>query len=106
MSPTADLVICGAGITGVAAAHFLNKAGIKDILLVDERPPLSLTSDRSTEGYRNWWPDAEMLALVNHSIFGFCLTAAINPRLMAAPVPSPTCRIRRRECAASCPHSN
>jgi sarcosine oxidase, subunit beta len=61
-------VICGAGITGVAAAHYLSKAGIKDILLVDERPPLSFTSDRSTECYRNWWPDAAMLALMNRSI--------------------------------------
>jgi len=68
MTQTADLVICGAGITGVAAAHFLSKAGIKNILLVDDRSPLSLTSDRSTECYRNWWPDPEMLALMNHSI--------------------------------------
>jgi glycine/D-amino acid oxidase-like deaminating enzyme len=68
MSQTADIVICGAGITGVAAAHFLSRAGILNILLVDERPPLSLTSDRSTECYRNWWPDAEMLRLMNRSI--------------------------------------
>ena len=68
MTRTADVVICGAGITGVAAAHFLSQRGIKNILLVDERPPLSLTSDRSTECYRNWWPDAEMLALMNRSI--------------------------------------
>jgi len=68
MSQTADLVICGAGITGVAAAHFLSQAGVRDILLLDERPPLSLTSDRSTECYRNWWPDPEMLALMNRSI--------------------------------------
>jgi glycine/D-amino acid oxidase-like deaminating enzyme len=68
MNQTADIVICGAGITGVAAAHFLSRAGAQNILLVDERPPLSLTSDRSTEGYRNWWPDAEMLALMNRSI--------------------------------------
>ena len=68
MSRTADVVICGAGITGVAAAHFLSQAGIGNILLIDERPPLSFTSDRSTECYRNWWPDAEMLALTNHSI--------------------------------------
>lgn len=61
-------MICGAGITGVAAAHFLSKAGIKNVLLLDERPPLSFTSDRSTECYRNWWPDAEMLALMNRSI--------------------------------------
>jgi glycine/D-amino acid oxidase-like deaminating enzyme len=68
MNKTADVVICGAGITGVAAAHFLSKAGVNNILLVDERPPLSLTSDRSTECYRNWWPDAEMLRLMNRSI--------------------------------------
>ena len=68
MNRTADVVICGAGITGVAAAHFLSKAGIKNILLLDQRSPLSFTSDKSTECYRNWWPDAEMLALMNHSI--------------------------------------
>jgi sarcosine oxidase, subunit beta len=68
MSRTADVVICGAGITGVSAAHFLSQRGIQNILLVDERPPLSFTSDRSTECYRNWWPDPEMLALLNRSI--------------------------------------
>ncbi|RPJ26830.1 MAG: FAD-binding oxidoreductase, partial [Chloroflexi bacterium] len=68
MSQTADIVICGAGITGVAAAHFLSKAGTRNILLIDEGSPLSLTSDRSTECYRNWWPDVEMLALMNRSI--------------------------------------
>lgn len=68
MNQAADIVICGAGVAGIAAAHFLSKAGAKNILLLDERPPLSLTSDRSTECYRNWWPDAEMLALMNRSI--------------------------------------
>ena len=68
MSERANVVICGAGITGVSAAYFLAKAGVKDILLVDERPPLTLTSDRSTECYRNWWVDPVMLALMNRSI--------------------------------------
>ncbi len=39
-------------------------------MLVDERAPLSLTSDKSTECYRNWWPgpgDA-MVRLMNRSI--------------------------------------
>jgi glycine/D-amino acid oxidase-like deaminating enzyme len=63
-----DTIICGAGITGVAAAHYLSKAGITNILLLDERPPLSFTSDRSTECYRNWWPDPAMLGLMNRSI--------------------------------------
>jgi len=68
MSNQANVVICGAGITGVSAAYFLAKAGVQDILLLDERPPLSFTSDRSTECYRNWWPDPVMLALINRSI--------------------------------------
>ena len=55
-------------MAGVSAAYFLAKAGVKDILLLDERPPLTLTSDRSTECYRNWWPDAAMLALMTRSI--------------------------------------
>ena len=68
MNRSFDAVICGAGITGVAAAYFLNRAGIKNILLVDERAPLSFTSDRSTECYRNWWPQPDLLALMNRSI--------------------------------------
>jgi glycine/D-amino acid oxidase-like deaminating enzyme len=68
MSRSYQAIICGAGIAGVSAAYFLSKAGFRDLLLVDERPPLSLTSDRSTECYRNWWPDPHMLALMNRSI--------------------------------------
>ncbi len=63
-----QVVLCGAGILGVSAAYYLARAGVKDILLVDEHAPLTLTSDRSTECYRNWWPDAGMLALMNRSI--------------------------------------
>jgi sarcosine oxidase subunit beta len=65
----ADIVICGAGIAGISAAYFLSQTHT-DILLVDERPPLSLTSDKSTEAYRNWWPgpDAAMVSLMNRSI--------------------------------------
>ena len=68
---TADVVICGAGIAGISTAyHLAVKCGVKDIVLVDDRPPLSLTSDKSTECYRNWWPgpgDA-MVGLMNRSI--------------------------------------
>jgi len=67
----ADVVICGAGIAGIAAAYALTvQHGVKDVVLVDERPPLSLTSDKSTECYRNWWPgpgDA-MVGLMNRSL--------------------------------------
>ncbi len=54
---SADVVICGAGIAGVAAAYYLAvERGITDVLLVEQGAPLSLTSDKSTECYRNWWP--------------------------------------------------
>jgi glycine/D-amino acid oxidase-like deaminating enzyme len=66
-----NVIICGAGIAGVSTAYQLSvNHGVQDILLIDERPPLSLTSDKSTECYRNWWPgpgDA-MVALMNRSI--------------------------------------
>jgi sarcosine oxidase, subunit beta len=68
---TAEVVICGAGIAGIAAAyHLAVKHGVRDVLLVDERPPLSLTSDKSTECYRNWWPGPgnAMVSLMNRSI--------------------------------------
>jgi glycine/D-amino acid oxidase-like deaminating enzyme len=68
---TAEVVVCGAGIAGVAAAYFLaTQHGLTDITLVERGDPLSLTSDKSTEAYRNWWPgpgDA-MVALMNRSI--------------------------------------
>jgi glycine/D-amino acid oxidase-like deaminating enzyme len=68
---TANVVICGAGIAGISAAyHLAVRHGVEDVILVDERPPLSLTSDKSTECYRNWWPgpgDA-MVSLMNRSI--------------------------------------
>src|SRR5437879_11377935 len=70
-APTAEVVICGAGIAGIAAAyHLAVRRGVTGVVLVDERPPLSLTSDKSTECYRNWWPgpgDA-MVLLMNRSI--------------------------------------
>ena len=57
MKKSTGVVICGAGIGGIAVAYYLtNRFGISDVILVDERPPLSLTSDKSTECYRNWWP--------------------------------------------------
>jgi glycine/D-amino acid oxidase-like deaminating enzyme len=68
---TADVVICGAGIAGIAAAyHLAVQHGVRNIVLVDERPPMSLTSDKSTEAYRNWWPgpDDAMLRFMNRSI--------------------------------------
>jgi glycine/D-amino acid oxidase-like deaminating enzyme len=67
----AEVVICGAGIGGVAAAyHLAVKQRARGVVLVDERDPLTLTSDKGTQGYRNWWPgpDDTMLRFVSRSI--------------------------------------
>jgi len=71
MTRTADVVICGAGIAGVCAAYWLAaRAGIRNVVLVDELAPLTLTSDKSTEAYRNWWPgpDDSMISFMNRNI--------------------------------------
>src|SRR5690606_27270268 len=70
-SSSADAVICGAGIAGISAAYQLAvRCGLRRVVLVDERDPLSLTSDKSTEAYRNWWPGPgdEMVRFMNRSI--------------------------------------
>ncbi len=71
MNQKADIIICGAGIAGIAVAYTLAvKHSLKKILLVDERPPMTLTSIASTESYRNWWPGPgnAMVGLMNRSI--------------------------------------
>ena len=58
-------------MAGIAAAyHLAVRGGVKDILLVDEREPLTLTSNKGTEAYRNWWPGPgdTMVRFVNRSI--------------------------------------
>lgn len=70
MTRSSDAVICGAGIAGIATAHALAVRGVTNVMLVDERAPLTLTSDKSTEAYRNWWPgpDSAMVGFMNRSI--------------------------------------
>ena len=46
--PSADVVVVGAGIAGVATAYFLSRLGVEEVVVCDPRPPLSLTSDKST----------------------------------------------------------
>jgi glycine/D-amino acid oxidase-like deaminating enzyme len=67
---TAEAVVCGAGIAGIAAAWHLTRAGLRDVALVEAGEPLSLTSDKSTECYRNFWPGPGdgMVRLMNRSL--------------------------------------
>ncbi len=58
-------------MAGVAAAyHLAVRCGVKNVALVDERPPLTLTSDKGTEAYRNWFPGPgdTMVRFMNRSI--------------------------------------
>src|SRR5262245_8222641 len=58
-------------MAGIAAAHHLAvRAGVSRIVLVDPRDPLSLTSSKGTEAYRNYWPgpDDTMARFMDRSI--------------------------------------
>jgi len=71
MSDNADIVVIGAGMAGAAAAyHLAVRRGVRRVVLIDEREPLTLTSDKGTQAYRNWWPgpDATMLRYMTRSI--------------------------------------
>ena len=49
----------------MSTAYFLTVGqGVESVVLCDPLPPLTLTSDKSTECYRNWWPDPSMAAFV------------------------------------------
>jgi glycine/D-amino acid oxidase-like deaminating enzyme len=66
---SADVAVVGAGIVGIACAYYLVKQhGIGNVVLIDPRDPMSLTSAQSGENYRNWWPHPVMTAYTDHSI--------------------------------------
>ncbi len=69
MAHVADAVIVGAGIAGVATGFELAVTrGVGRAVIVDPRPPLTLTSDKSSECYRNFFPTKPMVDLANRSI--------------------------------------
>jgi glycine/D-amino acid oxidase-like deaminating enzyme len=66
---SAEVVVCGAGIAGIAAAYELAvRRGVRGVVVVDPEPPLSVTSDKSTECYRDWWPQPAMAGLMGRSL--------------------------------------
>src|SRR5262245_42761050 len=56
-------------MAGIAAAYQLAvRGGVTRVALVDPREPLSLTSSKGTEAYRNHWPDDTMVRFMDRSI--------------------------------------
>ena len=71
MAETTEVLIIGAGLAGIALAyHLTSRHGFSRVVLIDEREPLTLTSDKGTQAYRNWWPgpDNTMLRYMTRSI--------------------------------------
>lgn len=65
----ADVVICGAGIAGVATAYHLTLEQRRDrIVIVDGHQPLSFTTSSSGENFRDYWPQPCMASLMGDSI--------------------------------------
>ncbi len=80
MGTSPEVVVIGAGICGIATAyHLAVRRGVSTVTIVDPRPPMTLTSDKSTECYRNWWPTAPMIELMNRSIDLLDALAASSP---------------------------
>lgn len=69
MSRDAPIVVCGAGVAGVAAAYHLAALhGARRVTLVDPLEPLTGVSARSLEGYRAWFPDPVMTGFMGRSV--------------------------------------
>ena len=63
------IIICGAGVAGIATAYYLSKQSNSfDITIIDKLEPLSFTSSKSGENFRDFWPHPCMEALSSHSI--------------------------------------
>ena len=63
------IAICGAGIIGVTAAYFISKANSNyKVILIDKIQPMSFTSSKSGENFRDYWPHPCMEQLSSRSI--------------------------------------
>jgi len=69
MKESAEIIIIGAGIAGIASAYYLsNRFDRTNVILIDALAPMSFTSAQSGENYRDWWPHKAMRNFTNHSI--------------------------------------
>ena len=64
----ADVVIVGAGLAGLFSAHYIERAGLGRVLVLERRDAVaSLTSAHSAEGFRLEWDAAENIEMVRAS---------------------------------------
>ncbi len=65
----AHITICGAGIAGIATAYYLAvKYRQQQVILIDKNQPMSLTTSKSGENFRDYWPQPCMTEFTRHSI--------------------------------------
>lgn len=63
------IVICGAGIAGISVAYYLSKSSSEyNIILIDKLLPMSFTTSKSGENFRDFWPQSCMRDLSIRSI--------------------------------------
>ena len=65
---TADLVIIGGGIVGVATAYFAARAGLRPIVIEKQARPGTLTTPKATGAFRAQFDNPEEMALVREGI--------------------------------------
>ncbi|MCH7666024.1 MAG: FAD-binding oxidoreductase [Acidobacteria bacterium] len=64
-----EIVISGAGIAGVATAYYLSvKYGQARVVLIDKLLPMSLTTSKSGENFRDYWPQHCMASFAGRSL--------------------------------------
>ncbi len=64
-----EIAIVGAGIAGIATAYYLaRKVGLTRIVLIDRSLPMSLTTAKSGENFRDYWPQACMASFARRSL--------------------------------------
>jgi len=65
----AHISICGAGIAGIATAYYLAvKYRRQQVVLIDKNQPMSLTTSKSGENFREYWPQPCMTEFTRHSV--------------------------------------
>lgn len=66
---SAETVVIGAGIVGIATAYHLAVTHKRrGIVVVESHQPMAFTSAASGENYRNWWSNPTMTAFTDHSV--------------------------------------